>query len=34
MEKLKEKYVRIKALFDKSSQLNESLKKVLEKIYK
>lgn len=34
MEKLKGKYVRIKALFDKSSQLNGSLKKVLEKIYK
>lgn len=34
MEKLKEKFVRMRALFDKSSQLNESLKKVLERIYK
>jgi HEAT repeat protein len=34
MEKLKEKYVRMRALFDKSSQLNESLRKVLERIYK
>lgn len=34
MERLKEKYVRMRALFDKSSRLNESLKKVLEKIYK
>jgi len=34
MERLKEKYVRMRALFDKSSRLNESLKKVLERIYK